>query len=66
MNEENEEIDLLDNWDAIPDHVKEILVKYNPSDMTYENCANLVKELNTVGYTIDYYLNAIPFNLQKL
>jgi hypothetical protein len=66
MNTPTENIDLLDNWDAIPENVKNVLIKYNPSEMSYESCKKLTQELNEIGYTIDYYLDAIPFNLQKI
>ncbi len=32
----------------------------------YENCAGLVKELEKIGYTCEYYLDAQPFNLKKI
>lgn len=61
------EIDLLDNYDVLPTEVKLILDKHQENwDDTYENCSNLKAELETVGYTIDYYLDGTPFNLKKL
>lgn len=61
------EIDLLDNYDVLPTEVKLILDKHQENwDDTYENCAKLKAELETVGYTVDYYLDATPFNLKKL
>jgi hypothetical protein len=35
-------------------------------DETYENCYNMVTELESVGYTCDYYLDAVPFDLRKI
>lgn len=62
----NEQIDLFDDIEALPLNVQAILSKYSDAEATYINCENLVKELNKVGYTCEYYLNAEPFNLQKL
>ena len=59
-------MDLFENIEALPVEVKAILDKYSLMDNDYINCENLVKELNSVGYTCDYYLDAIPFDLQKL
>jgi DNA repair protein RadC len=35
-------------------------------DETYENCQALQQELENVGYTIDYDLDAVPYNLRKI
>jgi hypothetical protein len=35
-------------------------------DETYENCNNLITELESIGYTCDYGLDTIPFDLKKL
>jgi hypothetical protein len=43
-----------------------VLNKYSDKDDTYENCSNLVDDLNKIGYTCDYYLDAEPYNLRKL
>lgn len=62
----DEEIDLFEHYDTLPDEVKAVIDTYCFEDMTYENCATLVTELNKVGYTCDYYLQAEPFALKKL
>ena len=30
----------------------------------YESCAKMLSELEALGYTFDYYLDAVPFNLR--
>ena len=59
--------DLFENYEAIPDNVKSILAHYEDLDaMTYEELAGLQKNLETIGYTFDYGLDAQPFNLRKI
>lgn len=62
----NEGIDLFDDIESLPNEIQAILSKYSDAEATYINCENLIKELNEVGYTCEYYLDAIPFNLRKL
>ena len=33
--------------------------------LSYEQCAQWLKEVNSVGYTFNYYLDAQPYNLVK-
>ncbi len=59
--------DLFDEpFDKLPIEVQEVLSKYAYDEFDYENCANLVEDLNSIGYTCEYYLNAEPFGLRKL
>ena len=63
--------DLFENPELLPQNVQDIIVKYGQILESGEHtngyvvCANLVKELNAVGYTCDYYLDAEPFWLRK-
>ncbi len=58
--------DLFEHLDELPTEIIDILEKYSEWDETYEVCENLKRELNNVGYTCEYYLDAIPYNLVKL
>lgn len=62
----NEEIDLFEHYKTLPQEVQNILAKYDDGDNTYENCQNLVNDLETVGYTCNYDLSAMPYGLRKL
>jgi len=57
--------DLFEHYDSLPDNVKEVLDKYGEEDETYANCANMLLELEAIGYTFDYYLDACPYALRK-
>lgn len=59
-------IDLFSTPDALPSEVLSILGKFAKSENDYTECENLVTELNSVGYTCEFGLDAVPFNLQKI
>ena len=63
---ENNDFDLFEKYEPLPQEVKDIINEFSENDNTYESCAELVKKLESVGYTCDYYLDAEPFNLKKL
>jgi hypothetical protein len=48
---------------SLPIEVQAVLNKER--DDTYEDCAELVSELEAIGYTADYYLDAEIFDLRK-
>lgn len=60
-----DQLDLFNYHHLIPNEVHEIINNYSFYDNTYENCAKLVADLNSVGFTCDYYLDAEPFNLRR-
>lgn len=57
--------DLFEVPETLPKEVQDILEKYCQAD-TYEDLNNMLAELKPLGYTFEYYLDAIPFNLTKL
>lgn len=58
--------DLLEQYDELPQDVQNVLNYFFHLDNTYENCEWLVETLNKIGYTIEYGLDAEPYNLRKL
>lgn len=58
-------MDLFEQVETLPQEVQDVLKKYENGDFTYEDCAKLVTELEFVGYTCEYGLDAEPFNLRK-
>lgn len=59
-------IDLFEDHENLPIEVQAILNKYCDGDNTYEKCDELIAELNAVGYTCDYGLDAEPHSLRKI
>jgi hypothetical protein len=56
--------DLFETPELIPNNVMSILETFE--DNTYDECDRIKNELEHIGYTFDYYLDAEPFNLRKL
>jgi hypothetical protein len=58
------EKDLFDDWEKLPLNVQKIINSQTAE--TYKECDKLLKKLKPLGYTFDYYLDAIPYNLRKI
>ena len=54
------------DFSELPIEVQEVLSNYVYEDFNYESCANLVDDLNSIGYTCEFGLSAEPFGLRKL
>lgn len=63
--DELEEEDLFENPESLPAEVQEVLNRYATEDETYENAEALLSELQPLGYTFEYGLDAIPYGLKK-
>ncbi len=57
-------MDLFEKYETLPQKVQDVLLTFE--DETYDECKRLLDELKPLGYTFEYYLDACPFNLQKL
>lgn len=71
MREEEEDFDpekdLFNKYHSLPKEVLEILDRYNANwGDSYEECRAMQKDLETVGYTFDWYLDAVPYNLRQI
>lgn len=55
---------LFEHYEELPQKVQDILLKHMSCE-DYNGCEKLVKELESVGYTCDYGLDAIPYDLRK-
>jgi hypothetical protein len=60
------EQDLFNTPELLPQKVKDILAKYDEMGTSYDTCNNLIKELEQVGYTCEYGLDGIPYELKKI
>ena len=61
-----ESIDLFEHYDTLPNELQKLLNRFSELDNTYFECEILLNECKKLGYTFDYYLDAIPFNLKKI
>jgi len=60
-----EQIDLFESSDLLPPEVLNIYKEF-PDELTYNQCAYFLKRMEALGYTFEYYLDAVPFNLKKI
>jgi hypothetical protein len=62
--------DLFEHPNELPEKVQAILSRYNDLDirmgLTYADLIEMGKELAIYGYEFDFYLDCIPYNLQKI
>jgi hypothetical protein len=61
-----EGVDLFEDYEDQPQEVQRILSKYDMEDNNYETLENLKAELEAIGYTMDYGLDAEPYDLRKI
>jgi len=57
-------MDLFEQYEKLPQNVQDVLTKYEEGDFTYETCEALKNDLEAVGYTCDYGLDASPYDLK--
>ena len=58
--------DLFETPEKIPQEVNTVLDKYREGEYTYTELEQLQTDLEKIGFTIDYYLDAIPYNLREV
>ena len=64
INENGLECFDIEDFESLPVEVQAVLSVER--DNTYVDCAELVAELEEIGYTAEYYLDAEIFDLRKL
>lgn len=58
--------DLFEYPELWPANLRAILARYFAKDSTYENLIQLKSDLLRAGYSIEYGLDCVAFNLQKI
>jgi hypothetical protein len=59
-------LDLFESPELWPANLRAILALYLTKDQTYANLINLEKDLLKIGYSIEYGLDCMAYNLQKI
>ena len=59
-------MDLFEQYEKLPQNVLDVLSRYEEEDFTYESCEALKNDLEAIGYTCDYGLDATPYGLREL
>jgi len=60
------EVDLFEHPELIPGFIMAVLDTWDSEADQYKELQRLVGELEQLGYTFDYYLDAEPHNLRKI
>ena len=58
--------DLFDSIEILPEKVKKAIENFETSDLSYVACQRLVHDLELLGYTCEYGLDACPYNLREI
>jgi len=59
-------VDLFEYPETWPANLRAILASYMAKEQTYKNLIRLENELFKIGYSIEYGLDCIAYNLQKV
>lgn len=59
-------IDLFETPEKLPIEIIDLLNDFNQYERLYSECEILLKKCEKLGYTFEYGLDSIPFNLEKL
>ena len=54
-------LEIIDN-----DKLHAIIERFSEIEHSYNTCSELVSELEKIGYTCQYGLDAIPYDLKKI
>jgi hypothetical protein len=58
--------DLFETPELIPTEVQDVLVTFDEDGDDYHELSRLLDELEPLGYTFDYYLDAEPYGLRPI
>jgi hypothetical protein len=63
-----EGIDLFEDWESIPNDVREVLDKHQDDfeSGNYSGLNKALKKLEKLGYTFDYYLDGVAYDLRPI
>lgn len=61
-----EEDDLFDKWEELPDEVHEVLEEYEKEEPNASNIEDMRGRLNALGYDFEYGLDYSPYGLRKM
>jgi hypothetical protein len=59
-------MDLFEDPKKWPANLRAILFSYIAKDQTYANILQLEKDLLKIGYSFEFGLDSIPYNLHKM
>lgn len=57
--------DMFQHMEHLPIEVQAVLERYSEMDESYDVCSAMLEEMEALGYTFEYYLDAEPYFLRK-
>jgi len=64
--QEDEGTDLFETPELLPDHIKAILDSFDCESLSYSDCETMLAQMEKLGYTFEFGLDAVPFNLCEI
>lgn len=62
-----EDLDLFEDIEALPLDVQKVINNFCSDDhLDYDEIKEFLKQMEKLGYTFEYQLDGIPFNLKKI
>jgi|688.fasta_scaffold563911_3 hypothetical protein len=58
--------DLFETPENLPIEIIDLMHEFSKMNNSYNACKIMLRECLKIGYTFEYGLDAIPFNLKKL
>lgn len=58
--------DLFETPEKLPIEIIDLMHEFSKMDNSYTACKIMLRECLKIGYTFDYDLDSIPYNLKKL
>jgi hypothetical protein len=60
---EENQIDLFEQYETLPDEVRVII---DTIDKSYQSLLEAERSMNKIGYSFEWGIDAIPYNLRKI
>ena len=66
-NGDDEDVDLFENYDNIPPKVQRVLTKHSEAfeEEDYDKLSKALSDMEKIGYTFEYGLDGVAYNLRK-
>lgn len=60
------QVDLFEHWQTLPETMQNVLNKYAEIEHDYTTLEAMQQECEALGYTFDFGLDCVPYDLRKL
>jgi hypothetical protein len=63
---DKESVDLFEDFANLPQSVQDVFEEFSTDELTYDNCQALLNALEPLGYTFEYGLDGVPYDLRRI